>query len=190
MKKVLKSRLFVAIITAIICITGTAYAATQILAGDIKYKNSTVESALDDLYTTASDYVKLDNETTVSTANLLNGITAYDNLGNLITGTVTTDCVRGSFTCTNCTSTDGQEITTFNPSAFVLYTMEGYDRRIWHYDSSITENQIQYYIGNTTEGKSSFGITASSNYIKDNKLKLNNFASKWQGQLFNYYACK
>ena len=54
MKMFLKSRIFVAIITACICITGTAYAAGQILASDISYRDGTVESALNDLYTKAN----------------------------------------------------------------------------------------------------------------------------------------
>ena len=68
MKKVLKSRLFVAIITAIICVTGTAYATTQILASNIAYKDTTVEAALNDLY---SNRYNFDN--TISIFNVSNG---------------------------------------------------------------------------------------------------------------------
>ena len=49
MKKVLNSRLFLVLITAIICITGTVYA-TQVSASNINYGNKTVAQALDDIY--------------------------------------------------------------------------------------------------------------------------------------------
>jgi len=62
MRKLIKNNLkvFVAIIlTAIICISVTAYAAIRIQADEIGYKDGTVESALNDLYnlaTTANDF--------------------------------------------------------------------------------------------------------------------------------------
>ena len=51
MKKFVTSRVFLVVITALICITGTVYAATQLLAADVTYKNTNVKDALDDLYT-------------------------------------------------------------------------------------------------------------------------------------------
>ena len=52
MKKILTSRIFVAIITAIVCISVTAYATTQIQASNVIYNNTTVDQVLDNLYTT------------------------------------------------------------------------------------------------------------------------------------------
>ena len=68
MKKFIKRnmKVFVAVvITAVICICGTVYAASQILASDISYKDGTVESALNDLYT------KADNQTIEGTVCML-----------------------------------------------------------------------------------------------------------------------
>ena len=48
MKKILKSRIFLVIITAIICITVTAYATIE--ASSITYNDTTVDLVLDDLY--------------------------------------------------------------------------------------------------------------------------------------------
>ena len=61
MKNILE-RIFVTII-AIICITGTVYAASQLFASDIKYKNTTVDKALDDLYKSVKNFnnYKLDS---------------------------------------------------------------------------------------------------------------------------------
>ena len=56
MKKIIKSRIFLVIITAIICITGTAYA---INASSIDYNDTTVAGALDDLYTNLDTKIML-----------------------------------------------------------------------------------------------------------------------------------
>ena len=55
MKKIIKSRIFLVIITMIICISGTLYAASTYKASDVVYNASdgtstNVESALNDLY--------------------------------------------------------------------------------------------------------------------------------------------
>ncbi|MBR1718240.1 MAG: hypothetical protein IJ715_03105 [Bacilli bacterium] len=91
MKELLKSRAFTIIVTACVCIAGTAYAAVSILASNITYKNTTVDKALNDLYEIADEYVKLESKTTVLPSNLLSGITAYDGSGKLITGTLLTN---------------------------------------------------------------------------------------------------
>ena len=54
MKNIFKNRLFLVIITALLCITGSVCAST-IFARDIKYGNTNVESALNDLYDKTSD---------------------------------------------------------------------------------------------------------------------------------------
>ena len=54
MKKILKSRILTFILGGIIFSGITAYAASQILASDISYRDGTVESALNDLYTKAN----------------------------------------------------------------------------------------------------------------------------------------
>ena len=54
MRKLCRSKIFIIVLTAVICITGSTLAATQILASRISYKNTTVDKALDDLYKTAS----------------------------------------------------------------------------------------------------------------------------------------
>ena len=59
MKKFLKSRIFVAIITAIICISGAVIAEVQFQADEVGYKNTTVDKALDDLYNRADNSLKL-----------------------------------------------------------------------------------------------------------------------------------
>ena len=60
MKKVIKSRIFLVIITMIICISGTLYAATKYYASDVVYNASdgasmTVSDALNELYNKNGD---------------------------------------------------------------------------------------------------------------------------------------
>ena len=60
MKKVIKSRIFLVIITMIICISGTLYAATKYYASDVIYNSSdgstmTVSDALNELYNKSGD---------------------------------------------------------------------------------------------------------------------------------------
>ena len=61
MKKVLKSRIFIFTLTAII-FSGFGVLASQIFARDVSYGNTNVESALDDLYSKAGN-IKKSNET-------------------------------------------------------------------------------------------------------------------------------
>ncbi len=61
MKKIIKSRIFLVIITMIICISGTLYAASTYKASDVVYNASdgtstNVESALNDLYNKTKEY--------------------------------------------------------------------------------------------------------------------------------------
>ena len=185
MKKVLKSRLFLVILTAIICITGTAYAATQVLASDIKYNDTTVDKALDNLYTTAEDYVKLENETTVSSTNLLNGITAYDNLGNLITGSVSTECVGGVFNCVgNCNNDTGIKIVDFEPKFFVAFKTD----RIIYFNTS--KNSTFTYIGILNQNLADNALI-SRYFTFDNGLIIHNLnaTAGWKDS-FEYMACK
>ena len=56
MKKILKNKIFLVLITAIICITVTVYATGEILASNITYNDTTVEGALNDLYNKATEH--------------------------------------------------------------------------------------------------------------------------------------
>ena len=74
MRKLIKNNLKVfvtIIITAIICITGSVYAAIIIQADEIGYKDGTVEDALNDLYTTANTYRVVDSACAYSFNNML-----------------------------------------------------------------------------------------------------------------------
>ena len=64
MKKIIENRIFIIIITMIICISGTMYAATTYKASEISYTPSSgsatnVESALNELYTKVGNSGKI-----------------------------------------------------------------------------------------------------------------------------------
>ena len=87
MKKIIKSRLFLVIITMIVCISGTLYATNKYYSNEIVYNTSdgktmNVGEALDNLY---SDYNSLKKKGNATANQILNGKTAIVN-GNEITG--------------------------------------------------------------------------------------------------------
>ena len=77
-------------ILGILLTTGTIVLADNIGASEISYKETNVENALDDLYTKATTYKKLDTTTTATANDILNGKTVYDNNGSLLTGSIPT----------------------------------------------------------------------------------------------------
>ena len=70
MKKVLASKIFLVVLTALICISGTVYATIRIQADEIGYKDGTVEDVLNDLYTKAN----------ITITNLETKLDKYDSL--------------------------------------------------------------------------------------------------------------
>ena len=81
----MKKTILTVLITAIICITGTVIASNY-LASEVVYNDTTVENALNELYTVHETYKNLTSETTASSNDILNGKTAYNSSGELITG--------------------------------------------------------------------------------------------------------
>ena len=87
MKKLLKNRIFIVVITMIICISGTLYATNLYKASEVVYSSSDgtttdVNTALNNLY---SDYNSLKKKGNATANQILNGKTAIVN-GNEITG--------------------------------------------------------------------------------------------------------
>ena len=89
MKKIFKTRIFTFILGFVVAGGIGVYAASQILASDISYKDGTVESALNDLYSKANNSIYYvgelnstvtDNGATTSTFDIKN---IYDDYGDL-----------------------------------------------------------------------------------------------------------
>lgn len=79
MKKILTNRIFLIVLTAIICISGSVYATIRIQSSEIGYKDGTVEEALDDLYEKADD--NYDDKTYTQ-----EGLFVYDNRVTILDG--------------------------------------------------------------------------------------------------------
>ena len=94
MKKIIKNNLL-GFILGIVLTSGIAVCASEIFASSIKYKDTNVESAIDELYTISSTYKNLSSNTTVDSSNLLSGVTAYNSNGQLITGNLSANCISG-----------------------------------------------------------------------------------------------
>ena len=105
MKKVFKNPIFTFVLGIILTSTIIVFA-DNILASSITYKeNSTVEEAIDDLYTKATTYKNLSTTTNALSGDLLLNKTAYDNNGNLITGSISTFTPSSSYTPTTNSQT-------------------------------------------------------------------------------------
>ena len=91
----MKKNILLVLITAIICITGTVIASNY-LASEIVYNDTTVEGALDELYNIHETYKNLTTATDFTASDLVNGKKAYNSNGELITGTNTKNGVNDS----------------------------------------------------------------------------------------------
>ena len=103
MKKLLKNRIFIVVITMIICISGTLYATNLYKASEVVYSSSDgtttdVNTALNNLY---SDYNSLKKKGNATANQILNGKTAIVN-GNEITGKM--NDLRNTFVWVNDTN--------------------------------------------------------------------------------------
>jgi hypothetical protein len=139
-----------------------------------------------------STFMELAQTTTVTADKLLSGETAYNNLGELITGSMTNGCVNGSFVCTTCTTSSGQLIVNFNPSVFVLYT------NVQENGNSI---DVTYYYNRSINSTKVINANSSPKYIwldfsqkfsinSQNQLLAVNAGTTWQNKTVRYLACR
>ena len=194
MKKLLKSRVFLVIVTALV-FGSLGVFASSMLASNVTYGNTTVEGALDTLYTKATTYKNLTTETTAQAGDITSGKTAYDNLGNLITGTLSTNgnCVFGTDTCdSNCETSNGMKIGNynFNPSAFLIWTYisDSGMHSVEIYSSNISTT---YLLSTWFEGNNGTDtrVNISGNFRFNNGLYMQNGYYP-SGQEFHYMLCQ
>ena len=157
----------------------TAY---TIAASEIEYNGSSVESALNNLYDKATNYKKLDTQTSATANDIVSGKTAYDNLGNLISGTYSDNCFSGSRVVTHdLTTSNGGILFDFVPSEYFITANGG---NMVYYKEGLNNNNVMYLF----PGASSW-TDGSSNYaIKNGKY----YGVNWglEGTTFYYMVCK
>ena len=135
-----------------------------------------------------STYHNLAQSTTVSPDNLLFGKTAYDSLGNLITGTAHLNCISGSFTITSLINTpSGIDIETeFSPSIFMIAYFGTPFVDIYVKD---TNPNYYYEYLSTKEEMRQYLLT--NNYNLNGKLNAHSWSStQYSGKTAYYVACK
>lgn len=196
MKRIFKNniKILIGIIIGII-ISGTIVYASGILASQINYNNTTVDQALNSLYTTVTTYKNLTTETTAVNTDIAEGKTAYDNLGNLITGIAQvsggSNCVFDSFVCnTDCTNQTGYPIVEYVPDYIVVYGLaQDFDSGYWWqnvYNRNVDTQKYTYMSERGAGGVSTIGVEDFK--ISDNKFLI--FGQNGQlNKRYYYMAC-
>ena len=135
-------------------------------------------------------YKNLTQNTTAVANNILSGYTAYNNLGELITGNLATDCVRFKHILTQSDSNNGFYASNFKPNYYVIYANSSVNNKfIWYYNSDISTTS--FYSARITDnnvGQTTFA-SQSSFTIDNNGLKIKP-GSPWIGSTFYIIVCK
>ena len=183
----MKKNILLVLITAIICITGTVIASNY-LASEVVYNNTTVDQALDELYNRTENYVELTSDTTVDPSTLLKGITAYNKNGELITGDVSTNCITGVLDTDDVTgSSTGKKISNFKPSYFIFLSMNTwYGMLVYKEEFSTTKMIAVDYNGQYNDVSRITNISDCFT-LDDSGLYLKNYAAS--DHLY-YMICK
>ena len=224
----MKKNLLILLIGLIVGITGTVIASNY-LASEITYNDTTVENALNELYDLSNaaiytgstnitpteseqilntngkrlsdnitigaipnTYKNLSTETTATSTDILSGKTAYDNLGNLITGGISTDCVRGTYK----KPTNSQLNINFGLpyTKFVLSFHENASNRdvVYYYNKNLNSKAfcLQYFYNNTSDNS----VGLSNTIILSEQGVSSNFVSTGtalkNALTIDYIACK
>ena len=107
-----------------------------------------------------SNYKVLNGTANVDESKILNGYTAFNNNGELITGTVSTDCVSGSVVWSSNDVTNGRVIAQFKPSYLIVKEINN----VIYYNKYLDENKILRTEYNNTDIFSATGVNAISKF--------------------------
>ena len=210
----------------------SVYAATNYLASEIVYNDTTVENALNELYNRSNSeeyhvgnaiipaeteqvfqtngkrldgnitvsaipdyYKKLNNHTTVDASKLLDGVTAYNEYGEFITGNISTNCTKTAYVWTQNDATSGSKtILDYKPT----YLMFSDNNNVIYYNANANANTMIrigfgdngiYNNNNTVNYVYNYGLTEWKIKINSNNVKFE-FGSERVGQTLYYVACK
>ena len=178
----------------------TGVIAATVLASNITYDNTNsginannVQDAIDSLYTKANNptipanYKELSTTTTATASDIISGKTAYNNLGELITGTSNSGCIKGSFIGTSAlNSSNGYIIENdFSPSFFIVVVS---NIQIIYYNSLYDSNN--WY--NFSQGNNWAVPIPLNDYmsIDNNSLRAHDWGANTTGLTHYWIACK
>ena len=139
-----------------------------------------------------STYKELSTATTVAANKLLNGETAYDNFGNLITGNLSTDCVYGTFTWAQNDLDNGVVIAPFKARSFAIAGENSNAKYLFYYDSGFSATYIYRSVISSNDNISTTVVAISSNNafkLNDNNTTLK-FSNTWLNKKIYYMICK
>lgn len=102
------------------------------------------------------------------------------------------DCVSGTFICTTCNTSSGQEVLDFKPSTFVTRWYDGNNGEVVHYyNKNISENYVYNWVKeNNTYTANMSNSTVVNKYFSNSKLVLHDFSSIWVNHEIYYIACR
>ena len=187
----MKKNIFLVLLGLIVGITGTVIASNY-LASQIVYNDTTVDQALNELYTVHETYKNLTTDTTVTPETLLNGITAYNKNGELVTGN-STNCISNTFVMqSSCTTSNGCKLLDFEPSIFILYTTtsSGYSEgNIYYYNTSVSSSNFVTSYDDGIDGIYRVG-SKTNRFTFNNSFYLHNLGDSYVGKTMYYVACK
>ena len=155
---------------------------------DNTWNVSNVQGAINDLSNISKTYKNLNTVTTATASDILNGKTAYNNLGQLITGNHS-DCILGSFNCTeNCHTNEGIRVPNLNFEPNIFFSIKN-DYTAFTYFNKNNSNKFAFAFtdGNSTNGILTLDI--SDFYRFDNGLILYNWGNAFDGNS-TYIACR
>ena len=99
------------------------------------------------------------------------------------------NCVTGSFTCTTCSTSAGQDTgVDFEPSLFWFYgRTSGNENTTWYYVKSVSTSTI---ISTNNSGSTSMTLTNRFGYNSNNHLIMHDLPSLWNNRTITYIACR
>lgn len=226
----MNKKVILAFILGVLISGVSVYAATNYLASEIVYNNTTVENALNELYdlsnasvytgetnitpteadqTISSNgkrftsditigaipntYKNLTSNTTVDATKLLDGVTAYNSNGELVTGSASTDCVRINKTFASNEVEKDIQLTSFSPNYYYISGNLNGTVYEWVYNKNIETNYM-YMVTYTLSSGANLQVQKRS--INDNHFMISNnsftinFSSSWSGKTVYFIICK
>ena len=159
--------------------TVTPTTSQQVLPTNGKYISSDIT-----INAIPSSYKELTTTTTVAANKLLNGETAYDNLGNLITGTISTNCVKGTYH--HAANTNWNIDFGITPTRFFLtYVLT--NNRLVYYDGSTIYNFIGYTTSSIEKVDTKTGTISGTSYIETYATTTGHYKNAYD---ITYYDCR
>jgi len=199
--KILKSRILLVIATIILTGSISVYAARKYYASDIEYKETTLDKALDTLYTTQNTTVNnlnsqitskdqaisnLNNQITTLTGQVSAKDATISDLQTQLNGISTTDCIRGTATLTSaCGTNSGCVIENKFIPSFLAIQVD-----VYNYTFIYDKKRSTTHYFESSNGKLSWYVLDDYYRMLENSVILHNVGQAYQSGTITYIACR